>query len=273
MSFPAVFSIFTIESRNLHPQVAAMKSKFMIEDERWDAVMRRDRAADGMFYYSVRTMGVYCRPSCAGRPLRKNVGFHASCEDAEKAGFRACKRCRPNQAQPTDKLKTARPRIGFDISDSSLGLVLVAATEKGICAILLGDDREALERDLQARFPESRLTNGDPRVELWMKQVVDFVEAPRKSFDLPLDMAGTPFQRRVWQALSKIPPGRTVSYTEVAAKMGSPKAVRAVARACAANALAVVIPCHRVVRGDGSLSGYRWGVERKRALISREAAS
>ncbi|MBZ5521266.1 MAG: methylated-DNA--[protein]-cysteine S-methyltransferase [Acidobacteriia bacterium] len=264
---------------------ATKSPRFATEDDRWDAVVRRDASADGLFYYSVRTVGVYCRPSCAGRlALRKNVSFHASCDDAEKAGFRACKRCRPNEAIPVRASKVskallaglraedAHSLIRFDVGQCSLGAILVAMTEKGICAILLGDDPGELARDLQNRFPASKLTGGDPKLEESMKQVVDFVEAPNAGFNLPLDVRGTAFQQQVWKALRRIPAGRTASYTEIAGKIGSPKAVRAVARACAANAIAVVIPCHRVVRGDGSLSGYRWGVERKRLLISREAA-
>lgn len=162
--------------------------------------------------------------------------------------------------------------IRFAIGASSLGAILVAATEKGLCAITLGDDPEALVRDLQDRFPKARLIGGDADFEAWVAQVVGFVEAPKIGLDLPLDVRGTAFQQRVWQALRAIPAGKTVTYTDVAAAIGAPSAVRAVAGACAANALAVAIPCHRVVRSDGSLSGYRWGVERKRALLEREKA-
>jgi AraC family transcriptional regulator of adaptative response/methylated-DNA-[protein]-cysteine methyltransferase len=161
--------------------------------------------------------------------------------------------------------------IRFAVGECSLGSILVAASEKGICAILLGDDAEALTRDLQDRFPRARLIGGDAQFERWMAQVVGFVEAPRLGVDLPLDIRGTAFQQRVWRALTEVPPGATTSYAEIARKLGAPKSVRAVAQACAANALAVAIPCHRVVRTDGALSGYRWGVERKRALLDREA--
>jgi len=342
------------------------------DQERWDAVQRRDKAADGAFYYSVKTTGVYCRPSCASRPARReNVAFHSTCEEAERAGFRACKRCRPNEAALSDQhaetvakacrsiegseeiprlegLASAagmsrfhfhrvfkavtgvtprayaaerraqrvraelgrsrtvteaiyesgfqsngrfyaaspeilgmtptdfreggqRSRIRFAVGECSLGSILVAATERGVCAILLGDDPEALVRDLQDRFPRAELVGGDASFEQLVARVVTFVEAPGVGLDLPLDVRGTAFQQRVWQALRAVPAGETVSYSDIAARIGEPKAVRAVAQACGANSLAVAIPCHRVVRNDGALSGYRWGVERKRALLDREA--
>ena len=162
--------------------------------------------------------------------------------------------------------------IRFAVGEASLGSVLVAATTKGVCAILLGDDPEALVRDLQDRFPRAEFEGGDPKFERMVAQVVGLVEAPGQRLDLPLDIRGTAFQQRVWAALQAIPPGQTATYTEIARAIGQPKAVRAVAQACAANPLAVAIPCHRVVRSDGDLSGYRWGVERKRKLIDREAA-
>jgi AraC family transcriptional regulator of adaptative response/methylated-DNA-[protein]-cysteine methyltransferase len=343
-------------------------------DPRWAAVVARDPAADGEFVYSVRTTGVYCRPSCAARLARpENVRFHATCADAERAGFRPCKRCRPDQPSPAgqqaakvaeacrlieasdeppslDELarsvglspyhfhrvfktvtgvtpkayatahRTKRVRAGltrsntvteaiydagfnsngrfyatsdkvlgmtptnyragganteirFAVGECSLGSILVARSEKGVCAILLGDDPDALVRELQDRFPRAELIGGDAGFEDLVARVVGFVEAPRQGLDLPLDVRGTAFQQRVWQALQEIPPGRTASYTEIARQIGAPKAVRAVAQACAANGLAVAIPCHRVVRNDGALSGYRWGVERKRALLDREAAA
>ena len=345
---------------------------FTTEGERFDAVARRDAAADGAFYYSVRTTGVYCRPSCASRPARReNVAFHLTCEDAERAGFRPCKRCRPNEAgiaeqhaaavakacrliesaedapdldalaaaagmsrfhfhrvfrrvtgvtpkayaearrsqrvreelsrsrtvteaiygagfnssgrfyeksagilgmTPTDfRAGGARAEIRFATGDCSLGTVLVAATVKGVCAILLGDDSAVLERELQKRFPRASLIGGDRDFKHTVAQVVRFVEAPRMGLDLPLDVRGTAFQQRVWQALRAIPAGSVASYREIAERIGAPKAVRAVAQACATNSLAVAIPCHRVVRHDGGLSGYRWGVDRKRALLEREA--
>jgi AraC family transcriptional regulator of adaptative response/methylated-DNA-[protein]-cysteine methyltransferase len=345
---------------------------FASEEERWNAVARRDGAADGAFYYSVRTTGVYCRPSCASRRARReNVVFHLTCEDAERAGFRPCKRCRPNEAglaeqhvaavakacrlmesaddapgldalaaaagmsrfhfhrifravtgvtpkayadarrwqrvreglsrgstvteaiygagfnssgrfyeksaeilgmTPTDFRAGGRhAEIRFASGVCSLGTVLVAATGKGVCAILLGDDASTLVHDLAERFPRATLISGDRDFERTVAQVVRFVEAPRMGLDLALDVRGTAFQQRVWQALRAIPAGSRASYSEIAERIGSPKAVRAVAQACAANALAVAIPCHRVVRRDGTLAGYRWGVERKRALLEREA--
>jgi len=163
--------------------------------------------------------------------------------------------------------------IRFAVGECSLGSILVAATDKGVCAILLGDKPEALVRELEDRFPKATLIGGDKDFEQWVAKVVGFVEAPALGLDLPLDVRGTAFQQRVWQALRKIPAGATVTYSQIAQRIGEPKAVRAVAHACASNAIAVAIPCHRVVRNDGALSGYRWGVERKRALLEREARS
>ena len=163
-------------------------------------------------------------------------------------------------------------RIRFAIAECSLGPILVAVSEKGVCAVLIGDDPDALARDLQDQFPRAHLVGEDRGFERTVARVIGFVEAPRIGLDLPLDVRGTAFQQRVWQALQKIPLGSTATYTEIARRIGRPKAVRAVAQACAANAIAVAIPCHRVVRRDGALSGYRWGVERKRILLKREAA-
>jgi AraC family transcriptional regulator, regulatory protein of adaptative response / methylated-DNA-[protein]-cysteine methyltransferase len=162
--------------------------------------------------------------------------------------------------------------IRFAIGRCTLGEILVAATDKGICAISLGDDPDALLRELQDGFPNANMIGADTDFEHVVAQVVGLVEAPGIGLDLPLDLRGTAFQQRVWQALRKIPLGRTASYAEIARRLGDPKAVRAVARACGANRIAVAIPCHRVVRTDGALSGYRWGVERKRALLEREGA-
>jgi AraC family transcriptional regulator, regulatory protein of adaptative response / methylated-DNA-[protein]-cysteine methyltransferase len=163
--------------------------------------------------------------------------------------------------------------IRFAVGECSLGSILVATTEKGVCAILLDHDPERLVRDLQDRFPKARLIGGDRGFEQLVASVVSFVEAPGTGLNLPLDVRGTAFQRRVWQALREIPAGSTTTYAKIAQRIGAPKAVRAVAQACASNAIAIAIPCHRVVRSDGALSGYRWGVKRKRTLLEREAAS
>jgi AraC family transcriptional regulator of adaptative response/methylated-DNA-[protein]-cysteine methyltransferase len=342
-------------------------------DPRWAAVLARDPNADGRFVYSVKTTGVYCRPSCAARTARpENVAFHATAAEAERAGFRPCKRCRPDAAPraqrnaavvaalcrfierapapPTlaqlarragfspyhlhrlfkeatgltprayaaacrgERVRAALAasrsvtgalydagygsngrfyaeanallgmtpgryraggagmRVRFALGQCSLGAILVAASERGVCAISLGDDPQRLLRELQDRFPRATLIGDDAGFAAWVAQVVGFVEAPRLGLDLPLDVRGTAFQRRVWQALRQIPPGATASYAQIARRIGLPRAVRAVAQACAANPLAVAIPCHRVVRADGALGGYRWGVVRKRALLEREAA-
>lgn len=346
---------------------------YATDEQRWDAVCRRERAADGAFYYSVRTTGVYCRPSCPSRPARRaNVAFHGSCAEAEAAGFRACLRCKPTEpplaerqadavaracrlieaagqapdlaslaqavglsrfhlhrlfkehtgitprayaaARRAERVKRelgqaatvtaavydagfnssgrfyaasgavlgmtpTRYRTGgsgesirFAVGACSLGAILVAATGRGICAILMGEDPDALVRDLQDRFPNAELRGAEADFERTVAQVVGLVEAPRIGLELPLDVRGTAFQQRVWQALRAIPAGATVSYAALAARVGLPAGARAVAGACAANPVAVAIPCHRVVRNDGSLSGYRWGVERKQALLERESA-
>ena len=350
-----------------------MSTTFQNDEERWAAVQRRDRAADGEFYYSVRTTGVYCRPSCGARSaLRGNVRFHASRADAEQAGFRPCLRCKPDQpplaerhaamvaqmcrlidaadsepdlaslaeasglsrfhfhrvfkaqtgltpkayaagvkqrrmqaglagqASVTDAIYAAgfnssgrfyaqssgalgmTPKaykaggsgaaIRFAVAECSLGAILVASTDKGICAILIGDDPDELARDLQDRFPKAELIGAEQEYEQVVAAVIGLVEAPEIGLALPLDVRGTAFQQRVWQALREIPAGQTVSYAELAERVGAPRGARAVAGACAANAIAVAIPCHRVVRNDGSISGYRWGVERKQALLEREGA-
>ncbi len=162
-------------------------------------------------------------------------------------------------------------RIRFAVGESSLGPVLVAATDEGICAIELDDDPEKLVRNLQDRFPKAILVGNDEEFERWVAKVVALVESPRIGLDLPLDVRGTVFQQKVWQALQAIPAGTTITYANLAALIGASGAARAVARACAANPIALAIPCHRVIRTDGNLSGYRWGVERKRQLLAREA--
>jgi AraC family transcriptional regulator of adaptative response/methylated-DNA-[protein]-cysteine methyltransferase len=165
----------------------------------------------------------------------------------------------------------ADTEIRFAVGECSLGSILVASSALGVCAILLGDDPDLLVRDLQDRFRNATLLGGDEDFEQLIARVVGFIEAPSLGLDLPLDLRGTAFQQRVWLALKEIPAGSTASYAEIAQRIGAPKSFRAVAQACGANSLAVAIPCHRVVRSDGNLSGYRWGVERKRQLLDREA--
>lgn len=169
------------------------------------------------------------------------------------------------------KADARREAIRFAFGQTTLGAILVASSTTGIAAILIGDDREVLTRELQDRFPNARLTGADRDHELLVAPIRGLVDTPGHTLTLPLDVRGTAFQRRVWQALQDIPVGKTVTYAEVARGIGAPKAVRAVAGACAANNIALAIPCHRVVRADGSLSGYAWGVERKRRLLEREA--
>lgn len=168
---------------------------------------------------------------------------------------------------------TRTAAVHFATSACSLGCILVAATGRGVCAILLGDDADGLGRDLRRRFPGARLIADQTGLAGTLAQVAGVIEAPAHGLDLPLDIGGTPFQQRVWQALRAIPAGATASYAEVARRIGAPGAARAVARACAANPVALAVPCHRVVRGDGTLSGYRWGAGRKRALLAREGAA
>lgn len=344
------------------------KLQFVTSASRWKAVVGRDPAADGAFYYSVKTTGVYCRPSCGSRQARReNVEFYATPDAAERAGFRPCKRCRPKEqlqrdtvvkacrtiesgdpaaslaelaaaaglnrfhfqrvfkratgltpkeyaaavrarrvrdALPTSKSVTdavvragfpsngrfyaqsksilgmqpaeyrtgsSQTTIRFAVEHCSLGRILVAATDRGLCAIFLGDTSKPLVRALAERFPRAELLAGDRKFARLVRKVVRFVEQPDRGLDLPLDVLGTAFQERVWRALNKIRAGETITYTELARRIGKPQAIRAVASACAANALAVAIPCHRVLRTNGSLAGYRWGVERKRQLLEREA--
>ncbi|MGA8706354.1 MAG: bifunctional DNA-binding transcriptional regulator/O6-methylguanine-DNA methyltransferase Ada [Steroidobacteraceae bacterium] len=340
-------------------------------DQRWNAVRQRRAPPHDSFFYAVSTTGVYCRPSCGARtPLRQNVRFFESTDAAERAGFRACKRCKPKEAAlparqaelvaqacraieqaetmpqlaelargaglsrfhfhrlfkrvtglapkayanavRARRVRAALPASGsvtaaiyeagfnsngrfyaqsdaalgmtpsryraggagteirFAIAQCSLGAVLVAATERGVCAITLGDDPEALLQDLQDRFPRARLSGGDASFERTVATVIACVESPAAGLDLPLDLKGTSFQLRVWQALRAIPAGQTATYAEIARRLGMPKACRAVGAAIAANPVAVAVPCHRVIRSDGHLSGYHWGVERKRALLARE---
>ena len=366
------------------------------DDTRWAAFAGRDASADGRFVAGVTSTRIYCKPSCPARkPLRKNVVFYDTPAEAEAAGFRACKRCRPEIAaedqlvveavtatarmieravaagEPLPSLDalaakagysryhfhrmfkqalgvtpkaygarlrserlrgllasegsvtqaihgaafgsssrfydTARARLGmhptaprrggadetiaYTLADCALGRLLVAITAKGVCAILIGADDRALETELARRFPKARLLadgrpgraeavasdvapdgDGAPAIGLGaaVAHVVGLIEQEPPSAPLPLDIRGTAFQERVWQALQAIPHGRTVTYTELASTIGEPRAVRAVANACGANPTAIAIPCHRVLRADGSLGGYRWGVDRKKILLSRE---
>ena len=204
----------------------------------------------------MKTTGVYCHAGCPARPKPENVVRYATAAEAERAGFRACKRCRPD-----------RP-IRWDVGRCSLGALLVAASPGGLCAVLLGDDEASLAADLRSRFPMALLMRGEVSAQL--AAVARLVDEPGSGLEVPLDAHGTPFQERVWSELRTIPVGSTASYAEIATRLGDASAVRAVARACGENPLAVVVPCHRVVRKGGGLSGYRWGVERKRALLDRE---
>jgi len=341
------------------------------QDRCWAAVIAHDATQDGHFFYSVKTTGVYCRPGCASRqPRRENIAFYETIAAAEAAGFRACKRCRPNEGSPADRhiaaigracalirardelpslaeladaagisrfhfhrvfkqITGATPRewgkahrlgrfadrldagegvaeaaygagfgassrayeaapnglgmtpaarrrggrgetIRYTVVSTWLGWAIVAATERGICMTALADSRAALESDLRRRFPSADLLPADAALAGWAERVVRYITRPGDALDLPLDIRGTAFQARVWRALQKIPPGKTATYSDIAAALGQPQSVRAVAQACASNKLAVVVPCHRVVRRDGDLAGYRWGVERKRALLDRE---
>ncbi len=195
------------------------------------------------------------------------------------AGFGASSRAYEAAPQGLGMTPAVRRRGGrgetirYTIVSTWLGLALVAVTERGICMTAFGDDRGALEADLRRRFPAAAVEPADATLRRWAEQVVDFVTHPSDQLDLPLDIRGTAFQAQVWRALQKIPPGRTSTYSEIAAALGRPKAVRAVAQACASNKLAVLVPCHRVIRGNGDLAGYRWGLERKRALLARERST
>jgi AraC family transcriptional regulator of adaptative response/methylated-DNA-[protein]-cysteine methyltransferase len=222
-----------------------------------------------------RAYAVAHRARCVRNELRQgntvtdtilNAGYTSSSRFYEKSDWLL-------GMTPSDyRAGGANTGIRFATGECSLGSILVACSDRGVCAIFLGDDPDVLVRELQDLFPHSSLIGGDSRFEQLVARVVGFVEAPAIGLDLPLDIRGTAFQQRVWNALTKIPAGSTASYTDIARRIGSPESVRAVAQACAANKIAVAIPCHRVVRIDGSLSGYRWGVERKRALLKKESA-
>ena len=344
-------------------------------ERRWRIVLARDRRYDGAFVYAVRSTGIYCLPSCPSKkPRRRQVEFFAQRDAAERAGFRACRRCRPGQATNVDprvatvreacRLIDAQPDRPASLADlaarcgttssrlvrafqhvlgvsprayrderrlarfksqlkdgkkvspalydagygstsrvyeraharlgmtpatygrgapgvrirsatvpCSLGWLLVAATDRGICRISLGDSAARLERALRAEFPAGEVGGDDGTLQAWVARLTAHLNGDAPEIDLPLDVRATAFQRRVWEALQGIPYGSTRSYSEVARAIGKPTAARAVARACATNPAAIVIPCHRVVREDGGLGGYRWGVKRKQALLAREAAA
>jgi AraC family transcriptional regulator, regulatory protein of adaptative response / methylated-DNA-[protein]-cysteine methyltransferase len=339
----------------------------------WHAVMSRDTAQDGEFFYAVRTTGVYCRPSCPSRrPRRQNVQFFRTPVDAEKAGFRACQRCRPLEGRagsgraelvaricryieehmeepvrlvelsrvfgmspfhlqrifksalgisPRQYAETCRMKslknglqsgksvtesmheagygstsrlyektdgqlgmtptayrtgaesiaIRYATVDSPLGRMLIAATDKGICSIAFGDSDMRLLKGLQQEYPQARFKRAESVLHRWIGALLKQIYGEPQKVQLPLDIQATAFQRRVWQHLQSIPFGTTKSYSEVAKAIGEPNATRAVARACASNRVAIAIPCHRVVRSDGSLGGYRWGLQRKKQLLQSEA--
>lgn len=339
----------------------------------WEAVAARDRSQDGVFYYAVLTTGVYCRPSCpARRPHRENIVFFQARDAAERAGFRPCKRCKPEGAEASDPkaqlvekicryidthldeavtlemlgralgmspfylqrtfkaLTGITPRayaasrrldslkvglreghsvtrslydagygsssrlyerasaqlgmtpsryrkqgagvtIRYAIAPSPIGQMLLAATERGICSIQFADSSAALERELRAEYPQAEIVLSDGKLAEQIQAVCEIIQG-NSTGPLPLDIQATAFQRRVWEELKAIPRGATKSYSKIAADIGHPKAARAVARACAANPVAVVIPCHRVVREDGAMGGYRWGLDRKEKLLALEAA-
>jgi len=348
----------------ISPQAAA---------EFWQAALHRDPRADGKFFLAVRSTHIYCRPTCpARRPLRSNVVFFRTLQEAEKNGYRACLRCRPKEplegvslvrqvatllAESSEeesvrlegiaaKLRTTSAKLrrafqrmtglsprefahaarlekfkkllreGSEITDalyacgygspsriyektnsqlgmtpasyrkggagmkiaymmapSSLGKVLVAATDRGISAVYLGDDERVLVGELQKEYPRAEISRSASSNNSWLKEIVSRVEGHPPSDELPLDVQATAFQRRVWQELQKIPRGATRTYTQVAKALGKPNSVRAVARACATNPTSIVVPCHRVIRTDGALAGYRWGLQRKEKLLQREAAN
>lgn len=348
-----------------------MPNGIMDPTEAWTAVSARDATYADRFIYAVVSTGIYCRPGCASRPpLRKNVRFFADAADAEAAGFRACKRCRPATGGPSaaersverarayldvhleetvtlerlarvaflspyhlqrafkrhvglspkryvemkraERLKErlreggtvskamidagyssssrvyerapsqlgmtpgayrnggAGVTIAFLVAGSSLGRLLVAATARGVCAVALGDDDAALEAELRREYPRATLEAAGDALRGWVEAILAYLDGGAPPYQIPLDVQATAFQRRVWAALREVPYGRTRSYRELAEAIGAPTAARAVARACASNRVALLIPCHRVVRGDGDLSGYRWGRERKRRLLELE---
>jgi AraC family transcriptional regulator, regulatory protein of adaptative response / methylated-DNA-[protein]-cysteine methyltransferase len=332
----------------------------LTDDERWDAFMARDRSYDGVFVLGVRTTGVYCRPICpAKKPHRHNVQFFRTPAEAEEAGFRPCRRCRPHssdgapiersiqaareyldarvgqrvplarlgravglspwhvqraftrlvgvspkayqEARQRERFKSdlrkgamvgratygreateigMSPRqyrrggrgetIRYAIVPSALGFLLVGMTDRGVASVMLDDKLSVVEATIRHEFPEANLVRDDAGVTATAMAIVESIERGNGLSALPVDLRGTAFQMRVWAALREIPPGTTRTYSEVARAIGQPKAVRAVASACAANPVALVVPCHRVVRTDGEMGGYRWGVERKNRLLATE---
>jgi AraC family transcriptional regulator, regulatory protein of adaptative response / methylated-DNA-[protein]-cysteine methyltransferase len=229
-------------------------------EARWGALAERDKAAMDAFIYAVKSTGVYCRPLCGSRlPRKDNVIFYDSTTEAESAGYRACKQCRPDQ-----------PLIRYTIAQSSLGLVLIAESQAGICTIAFGASRKALIDQLKQEHQSAKIVAADELMQEKASAVQSLIDDGEGNAPLALDRQGTAFQKQVWDALAKVPRGETRTYSQIASAIGQPDATRAVALACAANRLAVIIPCHRVIRQDGSLSGYRWGPERKRTLLARE---
>jgi AraC family transcriptional regulator of adaptative response/methylated-DNA-[protein]-cysteine methyltransferase len=335
----------------------------------WQATLARDSRADGTFVLAVRSTRIYCRPSCpARRPLRRNVLFFRTREEAERQGYRPCLRCRPNEIsgpvalvqravhhiadssedavrlgalarmlgttqgtlrraflqvtglKPRELAEALRIRsfkallrsgksiadalyetgygsssrvyersdaqlgmtpatyrkggqgmkIGYTIAKSPLGKVLVAATERGVSAVYLGDQESTLVAELREEYPRAEIAPAADSFQRWVREIVLRIEGKQPHMELPLDVQATAFQRRVWKELQRIPCGRTRTYSQVAHSLGQPKAVRAVARACATNPVSIVVPCHRVIREDGTLAGYRWGLSRKEQLLAQE---
>ncbi|CAH9018150.1 methylated-DNA--[protein]-cysteine S-methyltransferase [Candidatus Nitrosacidococcus sp. I8] len=241
-------------------------------DPRWFQLITRDVSANGEFLYSVKTTGIYCLPSCSSPiPNSKNIRFYQNYKEAEQAGFRPCKRCNPKDRLLQDKNRMIK--IIFGIQESSLGWVLAAQRigKKGVCAVLFGETQDNLISDLQSYFPATQLIKNTVIFDKVLKKIITTIEDPTVKLSIPLDIQGTEFQQRVWHTLCHIPLGETWSYTKVATHLGLPtKFARAVAGACAANRIAIAIPCHRVVCSNGNLSGYRWGIERKRILLHQE---
>lgn len=363
-------TVMRLENPAEQSQTEQVNQKSLAE-ARWQAVTCRDPQGDGLFVYAVKTTGIYCRPSCPSRAAkRQNVEFFDTADLAVEAGYRACKRCKPDmqsqqqnrnalvlqacqaienstsalsleqlaqqaqisryhfhrifksvtgltpkafhqavqakritaslQSAPsiTDAIYGAgfnsagrfydnahtllgmQPKrfreggrgeyIRYEIEPCALGWVIVAATRKGVCAIEFDDVAQTLSEQIRERFHQAKFEEADAEFKRWITQVIHYLDQPKGVLSLPLDIRGTVFQRRVWQAMQTIPAGQTASYSEVAELIGQPKACRAVAHACACNAIAVAIPCHRVIRSNGNLSNYRWGPERKAELLRRE---